>query len=331
MYYDEFDRSRLQIRPLAERRHDLTVDELVDPDALTPRMSGSEWIRLLARRMLEGAARFQRSGGKQGACVLAMGAHVIRRGVGPLLVRMMEHGWLHHVAMNGAGPIHEWELARIGATTESVARYVDSGQFGLWRETGELNDVIKRAANEGLGLGEAVGREIARSRFPFRGSSVLARAWETGVPATVHVGIGYDIIHEHPNCDGAAVGATSYRDFLRFAASVERLEGGVFVCAGTAVMGPEVFLKALAMARNVARQEGREIRSFTTAVIDIQAFPEGRYQSEPPRDNPAYYFRPLKTVLVRTIAGGGDGFYIRGDHRSVFIDLYQSLLAMTAT
>lgn len=327
MGYREFDRSRLDIRPLAERRHDMTLDQMVDPDGLEPALSDSPWIRLLAERLL--AAREHRGRkGNEGACVLAMGAHVIRRGVGPLIRRLMEQGLLHHVAMNGAGPIHEWELARIGATTESVARYVDNGQFGLWRETAELNEVLRSGAAEGAGFGEAVGRAIATSDFPYKDHSVLARAWELSVPATVHVGIGYDIIHEHPNCDGAAVGATSYRDFLRFAATIEQLEGGVFICAGTAVMGPEVFLKALAMARNVAHQQGRQIKRFTTAVVDIQPFPDGPLSGEPRRDEPAYYFRPLKTVLVRTVAGGGEGFYIRGDHRKVFVELYQSLLAL---
>lgn len=327
MSYREFDRSRLEIRPLAERVHELDIGAVIDPDGLSPKVSESEWVRLLAKRLLEARAVRKETDGTEGAVVLAAGAHVLRRGLGPILIRLMEQRLVHHVAMNGAGPIHEWELARIGATTESVARYIDNGQFGLWRETGELNDVIRDGAREGRGLGEAVGRALALSDFPYVHVSVLAAGWRLGVPVTVHVGIGYDIIHEHPNCDGAALGATSYRDFLRFAASVEGLERGVFVCAGTAVMGPEVFLKALAMARNVARQEGRDIRNFTTTVIDIQPLPEGRPGGEPERARPEYYFRPLKTVLVRTVAGGGDGFYIRGDHQRVFVDLYRTLKA----
>jgi len=319
--YEEFDRSRLLIKPLAEREHDLRVDSLVWPSEARATLE-SPMIRELAQHVLTAAGVRRATGGQQGAVILIMGAHVLRRGVGPLIAELLARGLISHVAFNGAGPIHEWELARIGATTESVARYIRTGEFGLWRETGELNEVIRRAAAEGLGLGEAVGRAIEQSRWPWKHASVLAAAYRHRIPATVHVGIGYDIIHQHPNCDGAALGATSYRDFLRLAASVMRLEHGVLICAGTAVMGPEVYLKALAMARNVLHQEGRQLRRFVTAVVDIQPLPEGRLQAEPPRHDPRYYFRPWKTVLVRTVADGGVGMYIRGDHRDVFSALY---------
>ena len=141
--------------------------------------------------------------------------------------------------------------------------------LALWSETGELNKVIEEASRNGLGLGEAVGESIANSAFPYRDLSLAAAAWRENIPLTVHVGIGYDIIHEHPNCNGAALGDTSYRDFLIFASTIERLEGGVLLSFGSAIMAPEVYLKALAMARNVARQEGRSITDFTTAVFDI--------------------------------------------------------------
>ena len=172
--------------------------------------------------------------------------------------------------MNGAGAIHDYELARIGATTESVARYIRTGEFGLWRETGELNDWIARSRRASAGPGrERRPPHRRRAIIPHRDLSVLAAAWRRSVPVTVHVGIGYDIMHEHPNCDGAALGAASYRDFLIFARTVERLEGGVLLSFGSAIMAPEVYLKALAMARNVAHQEGREIRHFATAVFDL--------------------------------------------------------------
>src|SRR5204863_4504061 len=160
-------------------------------------------------------------------------------------------------------------FALIGATTEGVARYIQTGEFGLWHETGRMNDVIHDGARNGLGLGEALGRAILEGPFPHKDVSVLAAGVRLGVPVTVHVGIGYDIIHEHPNCDGAALGQASYQDFLIFTEGVTRLEGGVLLSFGSAVMGPEVYLKALAMARNVAHQEGREIRRFTTGVVDL--------------------------------------------------------------
>jgi hypothetical protein len=139
------------------------------------------------------------------------------------------------------------------------------------------------------------------------------------------VGIGYDIVHEHPNFDGAATGAASYRDFLAFAERVRHLEGGVFLCLGSAVMGPEVYLKALAMARNVERQEGREIRDITTAVFDLLDLGDDVH-TEPPKTEPRYYFRPYKTVLVRTVADGGTSYYFRGDHRATIPALYRALL-----
>jgi hypothetical protein len=228
------------------------------------------------------------------------------------------------VATNGAGMIHDYELARMGATTESVARYVSTGEFGLWRETGFLNDWTVEAARLGCGLGEHVGRRIVEEGFAHGAVSVLATAWEAGVPVTVHVGIGYDILHEHPNFDGAAAGETSYTDFLIFAANVERLEGGVLLNFGSAVMGPEVYLKALAMARNVAHQEGREIRRFTTAVFDVAPI-HGDFRGELPKTDPGYYFRPHKTILVRTVADGGESFYFRGDHRATLPALWRAL------
>jgi len=185
-----------------------------------------------------------------------------------------------------------------------VARYIRTGEFGLWNETGQINDIVKRGAEQGLGFGESIGRFIEESDFPHKRLSVLAAAYRHRVPATVHVGIGYDIIHEHPNCDPAATGETSYRDFLIFTKSVENLEGGVLLCFGSAVMGPEVYLKALAMARNVAHQHGRIIRNFTTAVFDLIPIQGKNWREEAGKSDPQYYYRPWKTILVRTVAEG---------------------------
>jgi hypothetical protein len=264
-------------------------------------------LPILGRRLVE--AR-----GRGAARLLVMGAHVLRAGVARHLIDLMERGFITHLAMNGAGPIHDWELALIGATTESVAQYIQTGEFGLWKETGRMNDVIRSGASEGLGLGEALGRAILEGDFPHRDLSVLAAGQRLRIPVTVHVGIGYDILHEHPNCDGAALGRLSYQDFLIFAQSVTRLEGGVLLNFGSAVMGPEVYLKALAMARNVAHQEGRSIRDFTTAVFDLIPL-EADTRHEAPRTDPRYYYRPWKTILVRTVADGGQSFYVQGDHR----------------
>ncbi len=315
MPYPLFDRSRLRIQPLSQRQHDLDLSVLLPLDAPLPAFAHPA-LPLLGRRLAE--AR------QQGAArLLVMGAHVLRAGVSRHLIDLMERGFIDHLAMNGAGPIHDWEFALIGATTESVARYIRSGEFGLWRETGRMNEVIRAGAKQGLGLGEALGRTILDEKFPHADISVLAAGVRLGVPVTVHAGIGYDILHEHPNCDGAALGETSYRDFLAFVQSVTRLEGGVMLNFGSAVMGPEVYLKALAMARNVAHQEGRVIRQFTTAVFDLIPL-EGDTRQQAPKSDPRYYYRPWKTILVRTVADGGESFYIQGDHRVTLPHLHHA-------
>jgi hypothetical protein len=307
--YPQFDRNRLKIRPLAEREHDVRRESLLELNHQPPPLEAAtmEHLATLGRRMVAaraaGAAR-----------LVLMGAHVIRAGTARQLIDLMERGLVTHLGMNGAGAIHDFELALIGATCESVARYIRTGEFGLWRETSRINDIVARGAAEGLGLGESLGREILAGDYPFKDTSVLAAGYRLGVPVTIHVGIGYDILHQHPNFDPAAFGTASYGDFLTFCHSVDRLEGGVFLCIGSAVMGPEVYLKALAMARNVARQEGRKIRRFTTAAFDLLDL-GGETSLEAPKSNPQYYYRPWKTVLARTVADGGESFYIRGDHR----------------
>jgi hypothetical protein len=202
-----------------------------------------------------------------------------------------------------------------------VARYIQEGQFGLWEETGRLNDVIALAAREDRGLGEALGREIVEGAYSHKDISVLAAAWRLGIPFTIHVGIGHDIIHEHPNCDGAALGAASYRDFLIFVKVLERLEHGVVMNFGSAIMAPEVFLKALAMVRNVAVQRGRKVSDFTTLVCDLHDLPSN-YRHEAAKSSPSYYFRPWKTMLVRTVADGGTSYYVKGHHADTIAQLW---------
>jgi hypothetical protein len=316
--YERFDRSRLRLRPLAERKHDLTLGHWLKLDDPAPPFDHPD-LGTVAGKLVQA----QRQGASR---ILMLGAHVLRAGVNRHIIDLLRRGAFTHLAMNGACVIHDFELALIGATTESVARYIRTGEFGLWSETGILNDWIRDAG--GLGLGEAVGKRILESDFPNRAVSVLAAAYECSVPATVHVGIGYDIIHEHPNCDGAALGAASYEDFLIFTRAVEKLEGGVMLSFGSAIMAPEVYLKALAMARNVAHREGREIRKFTTAVFDLMPI-EGDFHKELPKTEPAYYFRPRKTILIRTVADGGESYYFSGDHRATFPALWRALIKQT--
>jgi hypothetical protein len=311
MPFPRFDRSQLRLRPLCEREHDLDLSQVLPLDAPLPDFRHPA-LPVLGQRLSD--SRRRRTPEQPHSVILVMGAHVIRAGVSRYVIDLMERGLVTHVAMNGAGPIHDWELALIGATTESVARYIRTGEFGLWQETGRINDVLNAAARCGLGAGEAIGRAILEGDFPHKGISILAAGVRLGVPVTVHICIGQDIIHEHPNCDGAALGQTSYQDFLVFAHSVSGLEGGVLLNFGSAVMGPEVYLKALAMARNVAHQQGRSIRRFTTAVFDLVPLDDD-YHRQAPKSDPRYYYRPWKTILVRTVADGGQSFYVAGDHR----------------
>ncbi len=317
--YQAFDRSKLIVRPLAERAHDMDLGYLlqVEEQAAQPDARLQQSLAVVAPRL---------AGRGPSARILMMGAHVIKSGVSRQVIDLLRRGAFTHVAMNGAGAIHDFELARIGATTESVARYIRTGEFGLWDDTGILNDWAVDAASLGLGLGENFGRRIVAENFAHRDVSILANAYELGIPVTVHVGIGYDITHEHPNCDGAAYGQASYQDFLVYTKAVESLDGGIMVSLGSAIMGPEVYLKALSMARNVAHQEGRTIANFMTAVFDLVPI-QGDVHSELPKSDPGYYFRPHKTILVRTVADGGQSLYVCGDHRVTVPALRKAVLA----
>ena len=321
MPFKQFDRSKLLLKPLSERVHDLDISIMKDPDHPKTTMDHPT-IDLLADKIIE--AR------EKGATVLmAMGAHCLRAGNGPLLIELMRRGLITHFALNGAGAIHDFEFAMIGATTESVARYISEGQFGLWKETGALNDVAKIAVKDGLGYGEALGREIEEKNFKYKEYSRLAAGYRYQVPVTVHVGIGCDIIHEHPNCSGAALGEASYTDFLIYAQSITNLENGVFLDFGSAVIGPEVYLKCLSMARNVAQQKGEKIAHFTTAVFDLHDLEGKDVMETPPKGDPRYYFRPWKTIMSRTVADGGESHYVCGRHEETVPNLYVKLLEKT--
>ncbi len=317
MPYQLFDRRRLRLLPLDERVHDMHLDEVLPLGTPVPPY-GQDDLKELAARVV----RARNSGH---AVVLMMGAHLIKTGLSRYIIDLIERGVLTHVACNGACAIHDYELALIGATTESVARYISDGQFGLWEETGRLNEIVHDGVAAGSGAGEAIGRHMAEADLPHGDVSIMAAAYRAGIPITVHIGIGYDIIHEHPNFDGAAWGAASYQDFLAFAHTISCLQDGVLLNYGTAVMGPEVYLKALAMARNVAHQSGKQINRFTTAVFDLQDLGSDVH-STPPKNEPAYYFRPLKTILVRTVQDGGESFYVREDHRTSLPVLHDLIL-----
>ena len=319
MPYPTFDRSKLNLEPLNNREHDLTREVILELDDTIPHYDNPR-LAILADRIIEAKS-------KGATVMIMMGAHVIRSGVNPFLIDLMEKGYISLIGTNGACGIHDMEFAMIGKTTESVARYIQEGQFGLWKETGRLNEIAIYARDNGLGFGEALGKTILEDplAFPYAETSLFAAGYRLGIPITIHVSIGQDIVHEHPNFDPAATGEASYRDFLTLANQVQNLENGVMLNIGTAVMGPEVYLKALSMARNVAHQQNQAITHFTTAVFDKIDLGEDIH-TEAPKSDAIYYFRPYKTVLVRTVVDGGESYYIRGDHRATIPNLHHQVL-----
>lgn len=321
--YPLFDRSQIKLRGLAERGHDLRAENVLPLSASQPAYEHPEFGQLIA------AMRQARDRGRP--VILMMGAHPIKLGLSRFIIDLIERGLVTHLATNGAGMIHDFELALVGGTSEDVPKWIQKGQFGLWEETGWLNEIVSQAAERGEGLGEAVGRVIELEELPGRELSIAAAGYRHGVPVTSHISIGSDIIHAHASCDGAALGEASYTDFLIFARSIQSLEGGVYLNIGSAVTGPEVYLKALAMARNVARQRGEQIRHFTTAVFDLVDLPADYRRGTPSKEHPQYYYRPWKTILIRTVADGGQSYYFSGDHRLTLPTLWRELTQAATT
>jgi len=238
--------------------------------------------------------------------ILAMGAHSIKLGLSPVILDLMERGIITGIAMNGAGIIHDLEVAMIGATSEDVDNELPHGRFGMAKETGEfLNRAIREGAKKGDGLGYSVGGNILKASFPYNEFSLLAGAARMNIPLTVHVGIGTDIIHFHPAVDGSAIGKTSHLDFRIFATLVSRLEGGVYINLGSAVIMPEVFLKALTLVRNL----GFDVRRFTTLDMDF-----------------VRHYRPMNNVVKRPTSEGGEGFSLTGHNEIMFPLLVAALI-----
>jgi hypothetical protein len=236
----------------------------------------------------------------------------------------MKRGFITHLATNGAAAIHDFELAFQCATCEDIEEYIKDGKFGNWKETAEfINRAASHAYKYRIGFGRAIGAHIYHGPLR-REISIFAKAYDLTIPITVHKGIGYDITDQHPSADFAAIGWASGEDFNIFANSISKLEDGVFLNFGTQVMGPEVYLKALSMARNMAGQEGQKINHFTTAVFDIIDLGDWKKEDDP--THPNYYFRPKKTILIRTVKDGGESFYIQGDFRITIPALYRDIL-----
>ncbi|MCD6289188.1 MAG: SIS domain-containing protein [Anaerolineae bacterium] len=315
MPYRALELTGIRTYHLGERRNLVTLADLVDPDAPAPPFDNPD-LDEVAERIV--AAR------RAGRPVIwMMGAHVIKSGLSRVLIDLMKRGIVTHVATNGAGTIHDFELALIGETSEDVATSIEDGTFGMAEETGALmNQAVQEGARLGMGYGESIGHFMAQDdRFRHRDISVAYTAYRLGIPLTVHVAIGTDIIHQHPKCDFGAIGWASGQDFKIYCASVSELEGGVFLNFGSAVIGPEVFLKALSIARNL----GHTVAHITTANFDL--IPLGDYRSKVSTDNPVYYYRPRKNIVNRPTSLGGKGFHITGDHKVTIPNLHHRVVA----
>jgi len=297
MKFDPLDFSKIQTYELKDRANKVAVEDFAGVhqrggsfaeflDRLPKFLAAADFKKIVAA--IVSAVRNERP------VLLMMGAHSIKVGLNPVIVDMMKRGVISAVAFNGAGAIHDFETAYQGETSEDVQKGLDDGSFGMVDETPRLmNAALESGIAKGLGAGESLGTAIMEGTFPMRHLSILHTGVEMETPVTVHIAIGTDIIHQHPTTNGAVLGEASYRDFQRFASVVARLEGGVVLNVGSTVIMPEVFLKALTIARNL----GNKVNNFTTATFDM-----------------IRHYRPTENVVRRPTHLGGQGFYIVGHH-----------------
>jgi hypothetical protein len=315
-----FDYGRIRTYPISERPNKVKLEDLIRPSQVLsePLRFDTPAIRGVAQSVVACAAAKK-------PVIWMTGAHATKLGLSPLVIDLVQRGVISLVAMNGANAIHDFELALLTETSEDVRNALPLGKFGMAYETGAyMNDAINHGNALKLGQGESLARMILGEEFPYHVAfkrpdlSLLATCYRVGIPATVHVGIGTDIIDQHPSADGEGKGGTSARDFGIFAADVERMtEGGVFLNVGSAVTGPEVFLKAVSMAANVGHVPDR----IVTADFDLRPanLDEARNDTKP-----TYYFRDIKSVVTRIPeAFNGKGYYINGLFQDTIPALYK--------
>lgn len=295
--WDPLDFGAIQTYSLRETAK--TVDIACFATAPHPKSSFREFLRtfpdLLAGKVFRDVVNAVVTAASNGKTViLGMGAHPIKVGLGPVIIDLMERGVVGAVAMNGAGVIHDVEIAMAGKTSEAVEENLEDGRFGATRETAEfINSALAIGQPHGWGMGASIGRAMATTELPHREVSLCSAAHRLNVPLTVHVAIGTDVVHIHPSTDGAVLGEATYRDFRLFASLVSSLEGGVYINLGSAVIMPEIFLKALSAARNL----GYVVNDFVTVNMDF-----------------IQHYRPVHNVVRRPTAKGGRGYSLTGHH-----------------
>jgi len=290
------DFSKIKTIPISHRKNKFLIKDLI------PINKQQNFTSKEIDKLAEEITKANKSGKK---IIIMMGAHVIKVGCSLFIIELMKKGILKHIAMNGAGSIHDFEIALIGATSEDVATNIEDGTFGMAEETGKLvNDAIKEGTKAGIGYGKAIGKKISDMDLKYKKYSIYYWAYKLNIPLTVHAAIGTDIIYQHPGCDGAAIGKASYDDFKSFTDSVSGLEKGVLLNIGSAVILPEVFLKALTVARNL----GYKVEMFTTANLDMTK-----------------HYRPTVNVVERPTSLGGKGYQIIGRHEDTVPYLYRKI------
>ena len=309
MKFEPLDFAKIRTYPVAERANKVNAEAFA-----TPHVAGGSLRAFLAalpdflavQDFKKTVAAMADAVRNQRPVVLMMGAHSIKVGLNPIFTAAMRGGLLQAVAFNGAGAIHDFELCYQGETSEDVQRGLDDGSFGMADETGKLmNAALADGVARGLGAGRALGEAAIAAQFPNLDLSILATGAALDIPVTAHIAIGTDIIHQHPTTSGADLGEASYRDFKTFAAVCARLEGGVVLNVGSAVIMPEVFLKALTIARNL--HDGRPV-NFTTCDLDMSR-----------------HYRPSENVQRRPTKLGGQGFYIVGHHEIMIPLLFAAI------
>lgn len=316
--HEVLDLSRVSTQSARNRHNLVTVENLSLPEVQDPDGPCAAAIDEVARAMV----RARRNGRP---VIWSMGAHVVKRGLSLFVIDLIDKGIITHVAGNGAVSIHDFELAYLGGTSEHVPTAIEDGSFGMWEETGLwMNTAISEGYACGLGYSESLARYISMHPrdFPYSDYSIVARATRASVPVTFHVTIGTDIIHQHPSADFAAIGGASGRDFRMMCASVAQLDGGVYLNFGSAVTGPEVFLKALSISRNL----GYKTYEITTANFDLIDL--GDFTAPINDEHPHYYYRPRKNIVNRPTSRGGFGYHITGDHRDTIPALYSRVVRM---
>jgi hypothetical protein len=307
--YQPLSFDKLKTYSLHERPSKVTVEDFARP--LAPGATVSDLLsslpgQLMGRDFPELIQRLATAHKNGRPIIFGMGAHVIKVGLNPIIIDLMERSIITGIALNGAGIIHDAEIAMAGRTSEEVGRVLGSGAFGAARETGQVvNEAINRGAREGLGMGAAVGQYLLEREFPYNHASLLVTARRLQIPLTVHVAVGTDIVHIHPSADGAAIGKTSHQDFKLFCSMVADIEGGAYLNIGSAVLLPEVFLKALTVCRNL----GHAVNCFTTVNLDF-----------------IRHYRPTANVVDRPTMEGGRGFHITGHHELMVPLLAAALL-----